>query len=102
MAERGLGLTLIEIRCIRDLKESAGRSPTEKLLDQWAEKGKTLKQFETLMKEMGLRNVVLKMKNLNADTSSKPGTPRGSPRIKGSPGQHRGNVASAEARVSKA
>ena len=33
VAEKGLGLTLIEIRCIRDLKESAGRSPTEKLLN---------------------------------------------------------------------
>ena len=92
-AEKGLGLTYGDIRYIRDLKETADKSPTERLLDQWAEKGKTLKQFEKLMKEMGVRNVVLKMKTLKADTSSNPGTPKGSPRIRRSPGQHRGTDA---------
>ena len=70
VAEKGLGLSLTEIRWIRDLKESAGRSPTEKLLDQWTEQGKTLEEFETLMKEMGLRNVVVKLRELKLNTSS--------------------------------
>ena len=70
MAEKGLGLSLIQIRCIRDLKESAGRSSTEKLLDQWTEQGKTLEEFETLMKEMGLRNVVVKLRELKLNASS--------------------------------
>ena len=81
VAEKGLGLTFQEIMWIRD-SESARRSPTEYLLEQWVEKGKTLKQFETLMEEMGVRNVVLKMKelDLNVDSSSNPRTPRESPR----------------------
>ena len=82
MAEKGLGLTFAEIRYIRDLKESAGRSPTEKLLDQWTEKGKTLEKFETLMKDMGLRNVVVKLRELKLNTSIEPGRPQESPRIK--------------------
>ena len=92
LAEKGLGLTFGEIRNIRNLQRSAGKSPTEILLDQWAEEGKTLKQFEVLMTEMRVRSVVLKMKDLNAGTSSNPGTPRESPRIRVSPGQHRGIV----------
>ena len=40
VAEKGLGLNFAEIRYIRDLKESAGRSSIEKLLDRWTEKGK--------------------------------------------------------------
>ena len=101
VAEIGLGLTFAEIRRIRDLKESAGRSPTEYLLEQWVEKGKTLEQFETLMKDMGVRNVVLEMKklNLNADSSSNPRTPRESPRP---PGLLRVNMVSAGIRDSTA
>ena len=55
---QGLKLSQTEIRHIKDLKNTTGKSPTENLLNQWEEKGHTIEQFEVLMEKIGLRNIV--------------------------------------------